>query len=304
MAEGFSEAGIPVFLADVKGDLQRIHESGAEGKYKDAFQKRINDLAIESYNFTGFPVKYWDCFGEKGIPIRSTISEIGPVLLSRMLELNDTQEGVLNIAFRIADEQGLLLVDLKDLRSILVYVADNASEISSEYGNISKQSVAAIQRSLLTLENQGAEHFFGETALDLNDLMRTTYDGKGFINILSAVKLMNSPDLYSSFLLWLLSELYENLPEVGDSDKPKIIFFFDEAHLLFDRAPKSLLEQVERVVRLIRSKGVGGVFCNTESYRRSRGCFRTIGKPRTACIACIFTKRSESCSGGRRHFQR
>ena len=222
--------------------------------------KRAAEIDLDPYGFEASPVIFWDLFGKAGHPVRATISEMGPVLLSRMLELNDTQEGVLNIAFRLADEQDLLLVDLKDLRALLVFVGENAKELSLQYGNVSKASIGAIQRRLLTLEEQGARSFFGEPALELKDMMRTNRKGRGFINILAADKLMATPRLYATFLLWLLSELFEELPEIGDPERPKLVFFFDEAHLLFKNAPASLIEKVEQVVRLIRSKGVGVYF--------------------------------------------
>ncbi len=256
LAEGFSKAGVPVFAADVKGDLSGI---AAVGEAKEPFVKRATDMGLE-YQPDEFPVVFWDLFGEEGHPVRATISEMGPLLLSRMMDLNDTQEGVLNIAFRIADEQGLALLDLKDLRAILGFVAENAAELQKIYGNVSGASVGTIQRALLVLENQGANHFFSEPALNIADLMRTTSDGRGIVNILTADKLISNPRLYATFLLWLLSELFENLPEVGDPQKPKLVFFFDEAHLLFNDAPKALLEKIEQVVRLIRSKGVGVYF--------------------------------------------
>lgn len=257
LAEGFSNAGVPVFMADVKGDLSGICQPS---EMQDFLVKRADIIGLEDYKPSAFPVTFWDMYGEQGHPVRTTISEIGPILLARMLELNDTQEGVLNIAFRLADEEGMLLLDLKDLRALLISMSERASEISSTYGNVSKQSIGAIQRSLLRLEDQGGDKFFGEPALELTDLMRTDLDGKGYVNILAADKLMNSPRLYATFLLWLLAELFEELPEAGDSTKPKLVFFFDEAHLLFDDAPKALLEKVEQVVRLIRSKGVGVFF--------------------------------------------
>jgi DNA helicase HerA-like ATPase len=256
LAEGLSNAGVSVFAADVKGDLSGLSQPGES---KEPFLKRAKEIGVD-YNPDRFPVVYWDLFGEQGHPIRTTISEMGPLLLARLLDLNETQEGVLNIAFRVADEQGLLLLDLKDLRSLIAYVSDNAKEISAKYGNVAAQSVGAIQRQLLVLENQKADHFFGEPALEIKDLIRTDRDGRGVINILAADKLMENPRLYASFLLWLLSELFEELPEIGDPEKPKLVFFFDEAHLLFDDAPKALLDAVERVVRLIRSKGVGVYF--------------------------------------------
>ena len=257
LAESFSNAGVPVFCADVKGDLSGI---AAKGEAKDFLLKRAETIKLDPYEFQEFPVIFWDLFGEKGHPIRATISEMGPLLLSRLMNLSDAQEGVLNIAFEIADDEGLLLLDLKDLRSMLVHLGENAKEISSRYGNVHSASLGAIQRSLLVLEREGAEHFFGEPALDIKDLMRTTRDGLGAINVLAADKLMMNPRLYATFLLWLLSELFEELPEVGDPEKPKLVFFFDEAHLLFDEAPKILIERVEQVVRLIRSKGVGVFF--------------------------------------------
>lgn len=257
MAEGFSDAGVPVFCADVKGDLSGV---AVEGEPKDFLSKRAETIRFDDYGFEAFPTVFWDLFGEQGHPIRTTLSEMGPLLLARLLNLNDTQEGVLNIAFRIADEDGLLLLDLKDLRAMLVHLSDRAEEVQKEYGNVSKASIGAIQRRLLVLEEEGAEHFFGEPALDIRDLMRTTRDGRGIVNVLAADKLMQSPRLYATFLLWLLSELFEEMPEVGNPDRPKLVFFFDEAHLLFDEAPKALVEKVEQVVKLIRSKGVGVYF--------------------------------------------
>src|SRR5579885_1222374 len=256
LAEGLARAGVSVFAADIKGDLSGISEPGEK---KDFILKRAADVGID-YEPDQFPVVFWDLFGEQGHPIRATVSEMGPLLLARIMDLNDTQEGVLNIAFRIADDQGLLLLDLKDLQSLLVYVADNASEFTTKYGNISSATVGAIQRQLLVLEYQAGAKFFGEPALDIKDLMRADRDGRGYINILAADKLMNNPRLYSTFLLWILSELFERLPEVGDPDKPKLVFFFDEAHLLFTDTPPPLVEKVEQVVRLIRSKGVGVYF--------------------------------------------
>ena len=256
LAEGFSRAGVPVFAADIKGDLAGI---AAVGEKKDAFVKRAKDIGLD-YEIDEFPAVFWDIFGNEGHPIRTTVAEMGPLLLGRMMDLNDTQEGVLNIAFKLADDQGLALLDLKDLRAMLTFVADNAKDIKAQYGNVSASSVGAIQRRLLVLEEQGGEKFFGEPAFNIEDLMRTDRDGRGFVNILAADKLMESPRLYATFLLWLLSELFEELPEIGDPEKPKLVFFFDEAHLLFDDAPKALLEKIEQVVRLIRSKGVGVYF--------------------------------------------
>ena len=258
LAEGFSDVGVPVFMADVKGDLSGICQPS---EMQDFLTKRADIIGFgDEYKARAYPAVFWDLFGDQGHPIRTTVSEMGPLLLARILELNDTQEGVLNIAFRVADEQGLLLLDLKDLRALLNTVHEQRAEISKTYGNVSPQSVGAIQRSLLRLEDQGAADFFGEPALDLRDFMRTDLDGRGHVNILAADKLMQSPRLYATFLLWLLAELFEELPEAGDADRPKLVFFFDEAHLLFDDAPKALLAKVEQVVRLIRSKGVGVFF--------------------------------------------
>jgi DNA helicase HerA-like ATPase len=257
LAEGFARNGVPVFLADVKGDLSGISQVG--GDHPKA-QERAAALGLKDWQGDSFPVIYWDLFGQQGHPIRTTVSEMGPLLLSNLLELNDVQEGALNIAFRLADEQGMLLLDLKDLRAMLQHIGDNAAEISTRYGNVAKPTIGAIQRQLLVLENQGAGPFFGEPALDLGDFMRVERAGYGFINVLAADKLIQSPRLYASFLLWLLAELFEDLPEVGDPEKPKLVFFFDEAHLLFNEAPKPLLEKIEQVVRLIRSKGVGVYF--------------------------------------------
>jgi hypothetical protein len=258
LAEGFSDAGVPVFCADIKGDLAGL---AVAGEPKDFLAKRAETIGFtDEYRFDAFPVVFWDLFGKAGHPIRTTISEMGPLLLARMLDLNDTQEGVLNIAFRIADDDGLLLLDLKDLQAMLVHVAERAGELKVRYGNVSNASVGAVQRKLLVLEEQGGEQFFGEPAIEIGELMRTTRDGRGIINVLAGAALMSSPRLYATFLLWLLSELFEDLPEVGDPDKPRLVFFFDEAHLLFDGAPKALLEKIEQVVRLIRSKGVGVYF--------------------------------------------
>src|SRR3954453_23782077 len=256
LAEGFSNAGVPVFAADIKGDLSGVAQPG-DGK--PPFVKRAQEIGIE-YTPDRFPVTFWDLFGEQGHPIRASVSEMGPLLLARLLELNDVQEGVLNIAFRVADDANLPVLDLKDLRALLNFVVENADTVSAKYGNVAKASVASVQRQLLMLENQGADKFFGEPALNLQDFMKTDRDGRGIINILAADKLMTKPRLYASFLLWMLSELFEALPEVGDLDKPKLVFFFDEAHLLFNDAPKPLLDAVEQVVRLIRSKGVGVYF--------------------------------------------
>jgi DNA helicase HerA-like ATPase len=257
LAEGFSRIGVPVFLADVKGDLAGLSQAITPHPKID---ERLEKIGIEDFQPGSWPVVFWDLFGTSGHPIRTTISEMGPLLLASLLNLNDTQEGVLNIAFRIADEQGLLLLDLEDLRALLRFVAENSKEFSQQYGNVSGASVAAIQRRLLVLEDQGAEHFFGEPALDLADIQRVDFGGRGVINVLAADKLILKPRLYATFLLWLLSELFEELPEVGNPEKPRLVFFFDEAHLLFKNAPRALLEKVEQVVRLIRSKGVGIFF--------------------------------------------
>jgi len=259
MAEGFSRLGVPVFMADVKGDVAGLALAGSPS---EKTQQRVAQIGIEGYKQEASPVVFWDLLGKSGHPVRATISEIGPTLLARILEVNDTQAGVLEIAFKLADDRGLLLLDLDDLRALLGFVADSRQEISSHYGLVSAQSIAAIQRSLLSISREGGEAFFGEPALDLNDLLRTDLSGRGIVNILAADQLILKPKLYSSFLLWLLSELFENLPEVGDLDKPKLVFFFDEAHLLFDDAPPALRQRVEQVVRIIRSKGVGVYFCS------------------------------------------
>jgi DNA helicase HerA-like ATPase len=257
LAEAFSRRGVPVFMADVKGDLSGISQPGKE---HPKLRERAEQIGLDNYAFEGFPVVYWDLFGKQGHRVRATVSEMGPLLLARMLGLNETQEGVLYAVFKMADDQGLLLLDLKDLRALLVFAGENASELTLEYGNIPRASVGAIQRRLLVLEQEGAGQFLGEPALDLFDFMRTGANGYGNINILAADQLMQYPKLYATFLLWLLSELFEELPEVGDPDKPRLVFFFDEAHLLFDDAPKALVDKVEQVVRLIRSKGVGVYF--------------------------------------------
>ncbi|MEQ1756083.1 MAG: helicase HerA-like domain-containing protein [Micropepsaceae bacterium] len=257
LAEGFSRAGVPVFAPDIKGDLAGMC---MPAEVKPFITERLQKIGNPEWKPEAHPVVFWDLFGELGHPLRATVSEMGPVLLARMLQLNDTQEGVLNIVFRVADEQGLLLIDLKDLRALLVHIGESSEKYTLEYGNIATASVGAIQRALLTLENQGGEAFFGEPALNLEDLMFTDENGRGAIHILASEKLFGSPKLYATFLLWLLSELYEHLPEVGDVDKPKLVFFFDEAHLLFDDASKALMDKVEQVVRLIRSKGVGVYF--------------------------------------------
>ena len=261
IAEQFSTRGVPVFLADVKGDLSGIAMPGSPTfKNADKLEARAKELGITDYAYSDNPAVFWDLYGESGHPIRTTISEMGPLLLARLMGLNETQEGVLNIAFRYADENGLLLIDMDDLQAVLVACAENAGELATKYGNVTKASVGAIQRQLLAFESQGADRFFGEPAFEIHDFIRTDDKGRGLVNILAAEKLMQSPKLYATFLLWLLSELFEALPEVGDPEKPVLVFFFDEAHLLFDDAPEALFDKVEQVVRLIRSKGVGVYF--------------------------------------------
>ena len=261
LAESFSAQGVPVFVADVKGDLSGIAMPGSPTfKHADKLEARAKELGMEDYAYSDNPVIFWDLYGEQGHPIRTTVSEMGPLLLSRLLDLNETQEGVLQIVFRHADENGLLLLDFADLQAVLSWASDNAKELSGTYGNVSKPSVGAIQRQLLSFESQGANLFFGEPALEIDDFLKVDEQGRGFVNVLAADRLMRSPKLYATFLLWLLAELFESLPEVGDPEKPKLVFFFDEAHLLFDDAPKALEDKIEQVVRLIRSKGVGVFF--------------------------------------------
>ena len=257
MAEGFSNAGVPVFAADIKGDLSGI---AAVGEPKDFLVKRANEISLEPYQNQAFPSIFWDVFGESGHPIRTTVADMGPLLLSRLLELNEVQEGVLNIAFRLAADEKMPLVDLQDLRTLLNNIGERGKELTTKYGNIASTSVGSIQRRLLVLEEQGAEHFFGEPALEIMDFIRLAPDGRGVINLLAADKLMEKPRLYATFLLWMLTKLWQTLPEVGDIAKPKLVFFFDEAHLLFNDAPKLLLERIEQIARLIRSKGVGVYF--------------------------------------------
>lgn len=257
LAEGFSAAGVPVFMADVKGDLSGISQAGVP---KDFLAKRAETIGFDDYKFEASPTVFWDLFGEKGHPVRTTVSEMGPLLISRLLGLSEAQEGALNIAFRIADNEHLLVLDLKDLRALLMDLASRGAEITTEYGNVDARTIGAIQRRLVVLEEQGGANFFGEPALAIADLMRLTYNGRGFVNVLAADRLMQSPQLYATFLLWLLSELFEELPEIGDPEKPVLVFFFDEAHLLFNDAPPGLLLKIEQVVRLIRSKGVGVYF--------------------------------------------
>ncbi|KHF76953.1 MULTISPECIES: helicase HerA-like domain-containing protein [Acinetobacter] len=257
LAESFSRLGVPVFLADAKGDVSSLAKAGESNP---KFDERLKTLQLEPVPFAASPVIFWDLFAQQGHPIRTTISEIGPLLLAQMLNLNDTQEGVLSAVFRVADDQGLLLIDFKDLKAMLTYVSENAAELKAEYGNLSPASLGAIQRNLLALGDQGGEQFFGEPSLNILDFIQTDTNGHGYINILAADKLMNTPKLYATFLLWMMSELFEQLPEVGDMDKPKLVFFFDEAHLLFDNASPALQQKIEQVVRLIRSKGVGIYF--------------------------------------------
>jgi len=261
IAESFSKAGVPVFVADVKGDLSGIAMPGSPTfKHAERLESRAKELGITDYTYTDNPVIFWDLYGEQGHPIRTTVSEMGPLLLSRLLDLNETQEGVLQIIFRYADENGLLLLDFADLSALLAWANENSAELSGTYGNVTKPSVGSIQRQLLSFEAQGADNFFGEPALEIDDFLKVDDQGRGYVNVLAADKLMRSPKLYATFLLWLLAELFESLPEVGDPEKPKLVFFFDEAHLLFDDAPKALQDTIEQVVRLIRSKGVGVFF--------------------------------------------
>ncbi|TVM04592.1 MAG: DUF853 family protein [Halomonas sp.] len=261
MAESFSDAGVPVFVTDAKGDLSGLANAGsASAKLHEPFVKRANTIGFKTFSYQRYPVTFWDLYGKQGHPIRTTVAEMGPLLISRMLELTDAQEGIVNIAFRVSDQEGMPLLDLKDFQALLVWIGENRATLALRYGNISTASIGAIQRRLLVLENQGGAELFGEPALALSDIMATAPDGRGNVNILAADVLMNAPKLYSTFLLWLLSELFEELPEVGNPDKPKLVMFFDEAHLLFDGAPKVLIDKVEQVVRLIRSKGVGVYF--------------------------------------------
>ena len=257
MAESFSDMGVPVFLADIKGDLSGLCKKGA---MNENIEKRLPYFGLDALDFRSYPTRFWDIFGEKGIPVRVSVSEMGPVLLSRLLGLTEVQQGVLNIVFRVADDNGLLLLDLKDLRAMLQFVGDNRAEYSVEYGNVSTASIGAIQRALLSFEDEGGDIFFGEPSLDIRDWIRTDLDGRGYINILSSTRLVSSPTVYGTFLLWMLTELFEKLPEVGDLDRPRMVFFFDEAHLLFDDCPKALVQKIVQVVKLIRSKAVGVYF--------------------------------------------
>jgi uncharacterized protein len=274
MAEGFCAAGVPVFAADVKGDLAGI---SMKGEPKDFLLERAKKIGYDDYGFEETPTIFWDLFGEQGHPIRTTVSEMGPLMLSRLMGLTEAQEGALNIAFKIADEEGLALLDLKDLRSLLRDLADRGKEITTDYGNINDTTIGAIQRRLVVIDEQGGDKFFGEPALDIKDLMRTTRDGRGYMNVLAADKLINSPMLYATFLLWLLSELFEDLPEVGDPEKPKLVFFFDEAHLLFADAPPGLLQKIEQTVKLIRSKGVGVYFVTQNPLDVPEGVLAQMG---------------------------
>src|SRR5262247_173947 len=257
IAEHLSGIGVPLFMADVKGDLSGIAHPGQENP---KIAERVSKLGLKNFQYAGYPTVFWDLYGQQGHPVRTTISDMGPLLMSRLLKLNETQTGVLTLVFKIADDNGLLLLDLKDLRAMLQHVGDNAAQFKTQYGNVSAASIGTIQRALLALEEQGADNFFGEPAFDLDDMMQTDTEGRGVINILTADKLINAPKLYATFLLWMLAELFERLTEAADPEKPKLVFFFDEAHLLFDDAPKALLQKIEQVVRLIRSKGVGVYF--------------------------------------------
>lgn len=257
LAESFSQMGVPVFLADIKGDLAGMCKAGV---HSESMEKRINKLGIADWRYRVFPTRFWDIYGEYGHPVRTTVSEMGPMLLSRLMDLSDVQSGVLNLVFKIADDKGLLLIDIKDLKAMLRYVGENRAEFSAEYGNMSAQSLGAIQRSLITLEDEGGAEFFGEPAIDIRDWMQRDEQGRGYINVLHSVKLVQNPTLYATFMLFLMSELFEKLPERGDAEKPEMVFFFDEAHLLFSDAPKVLVQKIEQVVKLIRSKGVGIYF--------------------------------------------
>ncbi len=276
LAEGFSAAGVPVFAADIKGDLSGV---SMKGEPKDFLLKRAEEIGLEDYENHASPVVFWDIFGQQGHPIRTTVQDMGPLLLSRLMELNEVQEGVLNIMFRVAQDENLPLLDLKDLRAMIANVAQRGKELQTKYGNVSATSAGAVQRRLLVLEEQGANHFFGEPAFNIKDFILTAPNGRGTINLLVADKLMNTPRLYATFLLWMLSELFNELPEIGDPEKPKLVFFFDEAHLLFNEAPKALLEQIERVTRLIRSKGVGVYYVTQNPRDVPNGVSAQLGKP-------------------------
>ena len=301
LAEGFSKAGVPVFLSDVKGDLSGLAGAGSESfKLHDAFLKRAGTIGFDDYAYQAFPVTFWDLYGEQGHPIRTTVAEMGPLLLSRLLELTDVQEGVLNIAFRVADEQAMPLLDLKDLQALLLWVGQNADDLSLRYGNVATSSVGAIQRALLVLENQGGENLFGEPALELSDIIRTDPDGRGRISILAADKLMGSPRLYATFLLWLLSELFEDLPEVGDPDKPKLVFFFDEAHLLVRRRAEGAARQGRAGGAADPLEGGGRLFHHPEPRRRARRHSRPARQPDPARAARLHRERpARAATGGR-----
>ena len=308
MAESFSANGVPVFVADVKGDLSGVAMPGSpKFKHADKLEGRAKELGMDDYAYSDNPVVFWDLYGEQGHPIRTTVSEMGPLLLSRLLDLNDTQEGVLQIVFRAADEglatdgKPTLLLDFDDLRTMLAWAYDNAKELSGEYGNVSKQSVGAIQRQLLSFESQGADHFFGEPALEINDFLATDENGRGMINVLAADKLMQSPKLYATFLLWLLAELFESLPEVGDPEKPTLVFFFDEAHLLFDDAPKALQETIERCRPLDPLERCRRVLRDAEPCRHSRRGRRPARQPRAARPACLHQEGSARDQGSGRN---
>ncbi len=305
LAEGFSDAGVPVFLSDVKGDLSGLARPGAaEGKLHKAFTERAARIGFADFTYRACPVTFWDLFGEQGHPVRTTLTEMGPLLLSRLLGLSEAQEGILNIAFRIADEDGLPLLDLKDLQSLLVWLGERRAELSLRYGNISTASVGAIQRRLMVLENQGGNKLFGEPALELTDLMRCDAEGRGIVNILAADRLMGSPAIYATFLLWLLSELFEELPEVGDPDKPKLVFFFDEAHLLFEDAPKALVDKVEQVARLIRSKGVGVYFISQNPADVPEDILGQLGNRIQHALRAFTAKDRKNLQGRRRDLSR
>jgi len=296
LAENFSNQGVPVFMADVKGDLVGISQSG---HLSDKIKSILKERQLDEPTPQSCPTTLWDVFGKQGHPVRATVSDMGPLLLGRMLNLNDTQAGVLNLVFKIADDQGLLLLDLKDLRAMLQHVGENASQFTTEYGNVSAASVGAIQRGLLEIESQGADKFFGEPMLNIQDFLQTDAKGNGVINLLCASELMNAPRLYGTFLLWLLSELFEQLPEIGDSEKPKLVFFFDEAHLLFNEAPKVLIERMELLVRLIRSKGVGVYFVTQNPLDVPETVLGQLGNRVHACIEGLHATRSKGSEGKR-----
>ena len=285
LAESFSRLGVPVFAADIKGDLSGLAKPGAEN---EKISERLRVIGVENFEPTGVPIVLWDLFGKRGHPVRTTISEMGPLILSRLLDLNDTQSGILQIAFSFADDEGMLLLDLKDLQSMLTFMGENAAELKSEYGNITKASIGAIQRRLLGLEEAGGEQFFGEPAIKLEHLMQRDFSGHGVVSIFDATSLMQDPRLYSMFLLWMLSELFEQLDEVGDPELPKLVFFFDEAHLLFRDTPKALIEKIETVVRLIRSKGVGVYFVTQSPADIPERVFGAAGQSSSACAACVY----------------